>query len=315
VRRVLAFAAVGILAAVVPAGLAAARGPQASPAATAGGAAGVSAAVGAPRQGGAAGVHPGAATNPGLVAGPQPFTGIRLPDGRTYVLHAPTGTATGARPLVIVLHGLYNTWRSLDLASDWSGYGDRHGLLVAYGVGVGASWNAGTCCGPAHARHVDDVAYLVSVVADMRARYDVDRGRVYVVGFSDGDMMAMRAQCERPDVFAASGGSSGQLVGPCRAPSGQIRVRHLHGLGDTAVPYRGGYSTYTGTSFPAVPLLPRLVAAGAPHPVVATTALRCGHVWPRRNNACQADGTDLIWRWISQFRRGPAVGVQQPPQL
>ncbi len=313
-RRLLAMTAAGVLAAVLPAGLAVAHGPRAAQSgATAGAGAGATPGAGAGaapgRAAGSVDGRPGFTWRPALT-GPA-FRGIRLAGGRGYQLHLPPErVARSTPPVVIVLHGLNNGWQGMEQTGQWSRYADAHGFVVAYGIGRGASWNAGACCGAAHRARTDDVAYLVSVVADLATRYDIDRGRVYVVGFSNGDMMAIRAECDRPDVFAAAGGAAGGLVGSCRAAAGLIRVRHLHGRHDAAVPYRGGYSPYTGTSFRPVTALPRLLAAGSPRPVVAMTALDCGHLWPRWDNACHADGTDLIWRWISQFRRSAATPRQ-----
>ena len=65
------------------------------------------------------------------------------------------------------------------------------------------AWNAGaSCCGGAT---TDDVTYLRRVVAAVAARVPVDRHRVYVVGLSNGGMMATRAVCDAPQDFAAAG--------------------------------------------------------------------------------------------------------------
>jgi poly(3-hydroxybutyrate) depolymerase len=252
------------------------------------------------------------------VIGPPATTGsfmaVHLAAGRGYVMHLPPAPAEigGRRPLVIVLHGMANTWRMIAETGGWAGYADTHGFLVAFGIGRYASWNAGRCCGMAQARHVDDVDYLVSVVDDAAARYAVDRSRVYVVGFSAGDMMAMRAECERPDVFAAAGGAAGTLVAPCHPGPYQVRIRQLHGRYDAAVPYPGGHSALLRMRFaPAQHLAVQAAAAGSPAPAVAVTGLPCGHVWPTLRNACQVDGTDLIWRWMSPYRR-PLPGDHQP---
>lgn len=230
-------------------------------------------------------------------------TTIRLPNGRSYVLHTRIGAA--AVPLVVVLPGLFHTWPSIAQAGDWSSYADRHGFAVVYGIGVDESWNAGSCCGAAQRERVDDVSYLVSVVQDAERRESIDPTRVYVVGFSNGDMMAIRAECDRPDVFAAAGGSAGAPVAPCDSPLQQVRIRHLHGRYDTTVPYAGGYSRLTGTDFPPVSRYAALIIAGSPTAVVSVSTLPCAHAWPRADNACRVNGTDLLWRWISRYHRPP----------
>src|SRR5215468_5509844 len=91
-----------------------------------------------------------------------------LPVGtRSYVLHQPATRTSQAQPLVVLLPGLYHDWQNIETAGGWSQYADRHGFVVAYGLGIGRSWNAGTCCGPASRQGVDDVSYLAAVVADV----------------------------------------------------------------------------------------------------------------------------------------------------
>jgi len=213
------------------------------------------------------------------------------------------------RPLVIVLHGLDNTWRMAEGSGNWARYADTHGFLVAFGQGEQASWNAGACCGMAQHTHRNDVAYLVATVSDAARRWPVDRSRVYVVGFSAGDMMAMRAECERPDVFAAASGVAGGLVMGCPASRFQIRIQHLHGMADMdAVPFRGGVSRLLRVRFAPARHLPVQLPSGS---VTSVVALDCGHLWPRPDNACGVDGTDLIWQWISRFSR-PQAGQALP---
>jgi dienelactone hydrolase len=244
-------------------------------------------------------------------AGPGVVT-IRLPGGRGYVLHPRTGPA--AVPLVVLLPGLFETWLNLASSGGWSRYADQHGFAVVYGIGVGESWNAGSCCGTAQRDRVDDVSYLVDVVHDAELRESIDPTRVYVLGFSNGDMMAVRAECDRPEVFAAAGGSSGAPVAPCDSPVEQVRVRHLHGRYDTTVPYAGGYSTLTGTSFPPVARFAALIQAGSPGAVVAVSTLPCSHQWPRTDDACRVNGTDLLWRWLSRYRRPPPAAPARTRQ-
>jgi dienelactone hydrolase len=229
-----------------------------------------------------------------------------LTDRRRYVLHVPTDLTARPRPLVIALHGMYLSWQNMAGASDLSAYGDTHGFLVAYGVGRAASWNVGNgCCTGAHAAPADDVGYLTRVVADVAARVPVDRSRVYLVGFSLGDMLALYAQCERPDVFAASAGSSGALLSPCRAGA-PLRYLHLHGRHDVTVPYGGGRSDALRRDVPAAAAFAGLLRDADPDAEVVIRTLPCAHAWATRRGPCHLDATDLIWHWMSRYRRQQA---------
>ena len=92
------------------------------------------------------------------------------------------------------------------------------------------SFNAGLCCGEAVVHEVDDVAFLEDVVADLRRR---GAGRISVVGFSNGGMMAYTLAC-RTDVFAAVAPVAATMLADCADPS-PVSVFHLHGSADTSV--------------------------------------------------------------------------------
>ncbi len=164
---------------------------------------------------------------------------VVLADGRAYVLHVPPTLrahpeAARGRPVMLVLHGLDTRPKDAIASTRFNVLSDRDGALVAYPEGVRDSFNAGLCCGAATRLGVDDVDFLTRVVEDLRRR---GAGRVSVVGFSNGGMMAYRFGCERPGLVDTVGVMSGTLEIPrCDGP---IRVLHLHGDRDTAVPLEG----------------------------------------------------------------------------
>jgi poly(3-hydroxybutyrate) depolymerase len=169
---------------------------------------------------------------------------VVLADGRAYVLHTPPllrqipAMAEG-RPAMIILYGIKDTTEHFESVARFKKYADRDGNLIAYPEGVRQSFNAGLCCGDASAYKVDDVSFLSNVVSDLKAR---GASRISVVGFSNGGMMAYRLACERPDLVDTVGVMSGTLEIPhCNGP---IKALHVHGLKDTAVPFKGErYST------------------------------------------------------------------------
>lgn len=165
------------------------------------------------------------------------------------------------------------------------------------------AWNAGPCCGGASG---DDVAYLRRVVAAVEGRIPVDRSRVYVLGLSNGGMMATRAICDAPDLFAAAGTVAGPYLGQqCARPV----WLHLHGGSDPIVPYTGGRS-------PGVPSLgiakdwcrcafpSSQTEAARLHGYVSVTYVPAGlHTWPTLDGPWRMDGNTVLWRSMSAFRR------------
>jgi poly(3-hydroxybutyrate) depolymerase len=150
----------------------------------------------------------------------------------------PAGTAK-PYPLVVALHSLFhdssearNEWGLDELAAD-------KGFAVAYPDGLGDSWNAGTCCESSAADNIDDVGWLRSLIAHIGANYPVDLRRVYLVGFSNGGMLAYRYACEHGDEIAGIGVVAASLqVADCEPPA-PTTVVSVHGLADMHVPLGG----------------------------------------------------------------------------
>ena len=222
---------------------------------------------------------------------------ITLGGGRYYYLFDPSSPEPAAIPLVLVLHGLHEEPSSIASDSRFTSYAAAHNFAVAYGVGLARAWNAGSCC---HQSRSDDIGYLINVVNDAKARLKVDARRIYVVGFSNGGMMALRAVCERPDVFAAAGVMAGALVTPC-VPARGIRtrpvyVRQLHGLSDRTLPVRGGHNRALGLDVPALKGEARRLPRGSD--LVLTVIPRLGHAWATAANS-RVDATAVLYLWLS----------------
>lgn len=170
---------------------------------------------------------------------------VVLASGRAYVLHTPPllrrlpALAEG-RPAMIFLHALGDDPAGAAASTGFNELSDRDGALIAYPEGIRRSFNAGLCCGPAVHTQVDDVLFLSDIVSDLRVR---GAGRISVVGFSNGGMMALRLACARPDLVDTVGVMSGTLEIPrCEGP---IKALMLNGLADRAVPFAGErYSSY-----------------------------------------------------------------------
>jgi poly(3-hydroxybutyrate) depolymerase len=222
---------------------------------------------------------------------------VTLPGGRKYYVFAPPG-APHLLPLVLVLHGLYLSPNIMASDSRFTSYAAQHDFVVTYGSGERASWNAGECC---RRNRADDVRYLTDVVIDLEHRLPIDPHRVYVAGFSNGGMMALRMQCERPDLFAAVGVMSGDLQTACKPlpprKAVPLHVRQINGSSDTAVPATGGYSEILDMT------LPDVRAEGAELPArsqfVLTLVPGLEHQWATPANS-SVDATDEFWRFFQQ---------------
>lgn len=157
---------------------------------------------------------------------------------RTALVHRPAGLGPGA-PLVVVLHGAYGSASQVKATFGWDALADRARFEVAYPNGVARFWNAGSCCGSAHNRHVDDVDFLHRLAIQLVDADGLDPRRVYAVGMSNGAMMAYAWACGYPDDLAGIGPVAGALVAPCD-PAPAITVVAIHGTADRNVPIGGG---------------------------------------------------------------------------
>jgi poly(3-hydroxybutyrate) depolymerase len=179
-----------------------------------------------------------AQTAPGPVV--NATTNYTLASGRDYQLRTDLNRQT-AVPLVVALHGFGGTASDLSASSGLSPFMDGKGWALAYGHAAlpERAWNSGEGL---DASPQDDIAYLRQVVADAATRTPIDMTRIYVWGHSNGGMMAERAMCQAPDLFAAAASMSGPLAsqtyGTCG--TGPFNVYHMHGTSDTVVPFFGG---------------------------------------------------------------------------
>lgn len=179
---------------------------------------------------------------------PSPTGG--LPDGssthlltvgsvtRSYRTYVPAGLDRSApNSLVVMLHGGFGSAKQAEDDYGWDQMADIGRVVVAYPDGENRSWNAGTCCGPAAEKGVDDVEFVSRVVAAIDAKIPLDPHRIFVTGMSNGAMMAQRLACET-NLFAGVASVAGAEMVPCEHPSA-ASVLHVHGTADDHVPIDG----------------------------------------------------------------------------
>ena len=175
---------------------------------------------------------------------------------RRYRIHLPLGAAGQKNmPVVIVLHGYGDHPRLTEMYSQFSRVADREKFIAVYPYGTkgkidaGLSWNAGWCCASAVASNIDDLAFIRRLIEEVGDKYGADKARVYVVGYSNGAMLAAKAAAALGDKIAGIGLVAGSVGGQSPASSGYqklelggrpLPVIMFHGLTDRAVPIGGG---------------------------------------------------------------------------
>jgi len=180
---------------------------------------------------------------------------------RSYLIRIPKGyDRTKALPLVVAIHGGFSTAAKMEEETGLSELADREGFFVLYPNGITLfrwlqHWNAGHCCGIAMKDGVDDAGFISKVIDQAREHLKVDPARVYMVGFSNGGMLAHFFAAQRPEILAAVAVIAAAIgsrpspsepevrVPPAKAP---VPIIAFHGRKDDLVPYEGGRLTGWG---------------------------------------------------------------------
>ncbi len=165
---------------------------------------------------------------------------------RSYTVRAPDG-ATQPMPLLIMFHGAGGDGSRAETTTGLTELAEIEGFVVAYPNGTAANsvagelaWNAGSCCGLPRSGKVDDVAFVLAMIAELQTAYPINANRIYLAGYSNGGMMSYRLACEHGELFAGIAVVSGALnYSPCE-PAVAVPVLIVHGTDDLTVPYDGG---------------------------------------------------------------------------
>lgn len=180
-------------------------------------------------------------------------SGVIEHDGlsREYYFDPGRPVEAQGRPLLVVLHGGRG---SAERIASYAGFGEiagREDFVVAYPQAVDRNWNDGR-----EVRHyrsqreeIDDVGFLAALIDSLVAEHDLDAGRVYVVGPSNGGMMAYRLALEAPEKLAAAAAVIANLPEPlaeahASATNDPVPILIVNGTADPLMPHEGGEITF-----------------------------------------------------------------------
>jgi polyhydroxybutyrate depolymerase len=159
---------------------------------------------------------------------------------RTVHVHVPSSyDASKPTPVVLDFHGYLSNGPQQDGFAAMSAKAESAGFIAVHPDGTGSSWNAGSCCGDAQAKNVDDVGYVGEILSQLEETACVDDKRVFSTGLSNGGFLSYRLACEMSDRIAAIAPVAGVLGVPTCAPERAVPIMHFHGTSDPLVPYGG----------------------------------------------------------------------------
>lgn len=151
-------------------------------------------------------------------------------------------------PLIVTLHGYTGSGAGHDRSWGIGALADEYNFLSIApdgerepGGDQNRFWNASDACCNFFGADTDDSGYLRRLIDEVEAGYNVDPGRVYVIGHSNGGFMSYRMAYEHSDAVAAivslAGASHAEERDP---PPHPVHVLQIHGTDDATIAYRGG---------------------------------------------------------------------------
>ncbi|MDR3436122.1 alpha/beta fold hydrolase [Telmatospirillum sp.] len=162
---------------------------------------------------------------------------------RTFEMYVPP-TAPRPLPIVLILHGGKGTATLMRRYTDFDALAAKEDILAVYPQGVGGQWNDGRPeIGNISSQSADanDVDFLLALVDNLVSHGLADPKRVYVIGISNGGMMAMRLACEHPGRIAGIAAVSANLpIGLECDPQTPVPALFFHGTNDKFMPFGGG---------------------------------------------------------------------------
>jgi polyhydroxybutyrate depolymerase len=152
-------------------------------------------------------------------------------------------------PLVVLLHGYTSSGAGQDKYMKFSELVNEYEFLLLMPDGTVEAngqknrfWNATNACCNMQNSEVDDSAYLIGLINEVKANYSVDANSVYLIGHSNGGFMSHRMAYDHPDTIAAivslAGASPAVLEGP--TPNRPVNILQIHGTADATINYAGG---------------------------------------------------------------------------
>ncbi|HYX46662.1 MAG TPA: PHB depolymerase family esterase [Sphingomicrobium sp.] len=262
---------------------------------------------------------------------------------REYLVHVPKSYRGAPSPMLIALHG---GGGDSDFQADDSKYriigkSEQAGFIAVFPngysrwpSGILATWNAGTCCGPAAKDKIDDVGFIREMIHRVERQARIDPRRIFATGMSNGAMMSWRLACEAPEIRAIAPVAGSDNTPSC-TPQRPVPIIEFHALNDDHVPFNGGKGdlSVAQVDFVSVPAtqakwvrlnradaranrvlsvsgahcdLHRARAGGAPVELCVTDG--GGHSWPgggtqegHKQPSRAISANDLMWHFFSSL--------------
>ena len=160
-------------------------------------------------------------------------------------------------PLVVLLHGYTSSGASQDRYMGFSAIADTYGFLLVSPDGDKESggdensfWNASSACCNFFQSNVDDSTYIIDIIKKVKADFNIDSNRVYLIGHSNGGFMSYRVAYDHSETIAAVVSLAGASHAGIRsAPENPVHILQIHGTSDGTIAYDG--AEIAGNAYPS----------------------------------------------------------------
>ncbi len=248
--------------------------------------------------------------------------GVDAGRGNVQVFEPAAYDPSEPTPLVMLLHGYGSNGVQQESYMRFLNWIDTFGFLFVRPGGTmdGAGnrfWNGTNACCDFNNTNIDDSGYLRALIDAVKAQYNVDERRVWIVGHSNGGFMSYRMACDHPDTVAAIAslaGASWNNPAQC-APDSPVHVLQIHGTADNTIQYGGG--NIFGNAYPSAQGSAeqwaafdgcQIVADTSPTPINLDTSISGDETMiARYASDCRVGGSAELWT-IQGGGHVPALG-------
>ena len=247
---------------------------------------------------------------------------------RDYILYKPDKLEQNA-PLVFVLHGYTSNAETIQWYSGMNNMADASGFAVCYPQGTPdyggtTHWNARLSIS-----QTDDIGFLSELAEFLQKEHNLNPGKTFVCGMSNGGYMSYTLACEAPEIFKAIASVTGTMSGysweKCD-PSEPVPVLQISGVDDEIVPIDGSMSAGGGWS--GAPHMDKVIDYWSSlNNCITTDSLflsgktnayyhrdcinnhevwyykidNWGHEWPSSYDETGTNANEVIWSFFSNF--------------
>jgi polyhydroxybutyrate depolymerase len=174
-------------------------------------------------------------------------TTIEVAGRKSATVYLPTDFAhKKGLPLVISIHGIMSNPKIQERIFPAKNLIDKKGFVLITPFGkrnyIGLRfWNASEKCCDFFNQNPDDISYIKELIIQSQKKFFIDPKRVFLVGHSNGGILAYRFACEASEFISGIVSIAGTNVFEeinCN-PSKPISILQIHGKNDRIIKYDG----------------------------------------------------------------------------